>query len=92
MWLRKALISKSNDLTEEDIYALIGDPTYTDEDLLAAIDFLKTYLSLKPLVALFAIVANDTRSESVRIAAAEAISYICDPDTKEIMRGALSKP
>jgi hypothetical protein len=92
MWLRQTLISKTNDLTEDDIYALISDPTYSDEDLLVGIDFLKTYLSRKPLVALFALVANEARSKSVRVAAADAISYICDPDTKEILSAALSNP
>jgi hypothetical protein len=91
MWLQRTLLSERTDLCEDDIYALIVDPTHDDETLLIGIDFLRTFLSRKPLAALFTIASNGSRPEAVRVAAAEAISYICDQDTKRILREALAK-
>lgn len=84
-WLQNKLNAGSGELSDDDLRIMLGDPASTDEDVLAGIAFVRTWLSRKALIPLFEIAVSETRSPNVRNTAAEAIAHICDEATRTIL-------
>jgi hypothetical protein len=89
-WLQKNFNAGSGELTDDDINVLIGNPSSSDEDVLAGIAFVQAWLSKKALIPLFQLVIFETRPLAVRQKAAEAIGVICDDNTRKLVVDALS--
>ena len=87
-WLQATLNQGDGELSDDDIFALLSDPSLDEDSLSEGISFVQTWLSKKAIIPIFRIITSPDRSALVRSKAADALVQILDEETLNFIRHA----
>jgi HEAT repeat protein len=87
-WLQATLNQGDGELSDDDIFALLSDPSLDEDSLSEGISFVQTWLSKKAIIPIFQIITSPDRSALVRSKAADALVQILDEETLNFIRHA----